>query len=385
GHPRRSVLLTMIDILLDYVHHGARAIRLDAIAYVWKELSSTSINLAETHMIVAMFRACLDAVAPDVVLVTETNVPHEENITYFGGVAEPEADAIYQFALAPLVLHTMITGSTTALRDWARTLMFPPSGKTYLNVLASHDGIGLRPAERLLSADEIDQLVATVEAAGGVVNRRSIGSAQPQPYELAIAWFAAMAHGHDEDAAIARHLAAHAIALALRGVPLLYFNSLFGIGNDETTFAATSHGRDLNRGRSGVARLTAELDDPLSRSARVWTGLHALLRRRSGSAAFHPAAEQHILDSPDGTLLIERRGADGVVAVVAINVTAGDQLVDLPPGTWRADDSDAHDVIGAAGDTVDGWDHPVLDTAIHLRPWSASWLRGETGRLRSPQ
>ena len=193
-----DVLLAVVDAVLRYVAHGARAVRLDAVAFVWKDPATPSINLPEAHVVVQLLRACLDRVAPDVVLVTETNVPHAENVSYFGDPpGAPEADAVYQFALAPLVLHAALTGSTAVLRTWLGALRPPPPGRTFLNFLASHDGIGLRPVEGLVDDAGLDALVAATRSAGGVVNERTVG-ARDRPYELAVSWFALMADGVDE-------------------------------------------------------------------------------------------------------------------------------------------------------------------------------------------
>lgn len=351
------VLVAMIEVLIRYVGRGASAVRLDAIAYVWKDVGHPSIHHPQAHLIVQMFRACLDQVDPTVLLITETNVAHTENVSYFGQDrpdARGEADAVYQFALPPLVLHALHTGSAKELRDWAGQLRFPSTGKFFLNFLGSHDGVGLRPVEQLLSTDAIAELARLGEAAGGVVNWRA-GHAGPEPYEIAVSWFDLMAAGVDENGARDRHLAAHAIALALRGVPLLYFNSLFGIDNDDTTFEITGHGRDLNRGRSDHARLCSELIDPLSRPATIWTEIRRMLDLRRSCAAFHPDAEQVVHDAPDAVLVIERTASDGSCALVVINVAGTAQTVGLPGGPWTEGDS----VVGAS---------------MTLSPWSSAWL-----------
>jgi glycosidase len=325
-----DVLLAIVEAVLRYVAHGARAVRLDAIAFVWKDPATPSIHLPEAHAIVQLLRACLDRVAPDVVLVTETNVPHAENVAYFGHPPDaPEADGVYQFALAPLVLHAAVTGSSAALTRWLRELQPPPPQRWFLDFLASHDGIGLRPVEGLVDDAGLAALVDAAQAAGGVVNERRVGD-DVRPYELAVSWFALMSVGVDEDTAIRRHLATHAVALAVRGVPLLYLNSLLGTGNDTATFARTGHARDLNRGRTTMAELAAALDDPTSRAARVWEGLREMLARRAASPAFHPHSNQTVHDSPDGTVVIERTAPGGRRAVVAVNLTDRAQRVIAP-------------------------------------------------------
>ncbi|MEJ2096688.1 MAG: alpha-amylase family glycosyl hydrolase, partial [Deltaproteobacteria bacterium] len=79
-----NVLALMVEILLLYVEKGAAIIRLDAIAYLWKEVGTSCIHLPQTHEMVKLFRAILDAVSPGTLIITETNVPHAENISYFG-------------------------------------------------------------------------------------------------------------------------------------------------------------------------------------------------------------------------------------------------------------------------------------------------------------
>src|SRR5690606_35016656 len=96
-----AVLLATTRALLFYVEHGAKFIRLDAIAYLWKEIGTPCIHLPQTHQVIQLMRAVLDEVAPDVRLITETNVPHPDNISYFGAGTN-EAQLVYNFALPPL-------------------------------------------------------------------------------------------------------------------------------------------------------------------------------------------------------------------------------------------------------------------------------------------
>lgn len=298
-----AVLLAMVDVLGTFVDHGAQAIRLDAIAFVWKDPATSSIHLPETHAIVQLLRACLDEIAPDVVLITETNVPHAENISYLGDGTTREADAVYQFALPPLVAHTVLSGSTEALAAWCDDLAPPPPGRTFMNFLASHDGIGLRPVEGLLNATEIDRLVEATTRAGGMVNERTGPNGSSVPYELAVSWFALMGGETDPDAALARHVAAHRIALALPGVPLLYFNSLFAVGNDTATFHRTGHARDLNRRRHDLGELSGRLADPRSREAQSWAAIRAELVRRRGDPSCGPGVAASVRAVAGGVVI----------------------------------------------------------------------------------
>jgi len=296
-----QVLLEIIDLLLFYVQQGASIIRLDAIAYLWKEIGTPSIHLPETHAVVKLFRAILDEIAPWVILITETNVPHAENISYFGdplpesgerAIADrgDEAQMVYQFPLAPLILHTFHTGEASVLSGWVAGLKTPYPGATFFNFIASHDGIGVRPAEGLLTKNEI-------YAHGGEVSYKSDPDGSQSPYELNITLYDVLNNPNDpdDDTDIRRFLASQAIMLALAGVPGIYVHSLFGSRNCHSCVQATGRARSINREKFILANLEASLADQSGRTARIFNGYRRLLKHRRESSAFHPFGLQQVL------------------------------------------------------------------------------------------
>ncbi len=249
-----EVLLAVTRQLLDYVAHGARMLRLDAIAFLWKEPGTSCIHLPQTHEVIRLWRTVLDAVAPGTLLVTETNVPHAQNLTYFGS-GHDEAHLVYQFALPPLTLAAFHGGDAGTLSEWAETLVAPSDRTSFLNFLASHDGIGVRPVEGILSAREIGALAARVVDNGGAVSYRS-GPEGQSPYELNSVYLDALAQpGDDPGREVDRFLSAHSILLALAGVPLIYFQSLFGSRNWTEGAERTGRARVVNRQRFARADL----------------------------------------------------------------------------------------------------------------------------------
>lgn len=321
-----DVLFEMLDILLFYVSMGARIVRLDAIAYLWKRVGTPCIHLPETHEVVKLMRELLDLVAPHVILLTETNVPHAENVSYFG--AGDEAHMVYQFSLPPLLLHAALAGRTEVLTEWARTQAAPPPGCTFLNFTASHDGIGVRPLEGLVPAAAITALADAVRAGGGQVSTRRLPDGSDQPYELNTTFFDALVLGDPPGGPVhqARFLATQAVMLALRGVPAVYFNSLLGAPNDQALAQATGRARSLNRTKWEAPALARLLDDPESRAARVLAGYGALLRARRACAAFHPdgAQQVHALDAR--VFAVERTAPDGSQRVLALANLSGDPV-----------------------------------------------------------
>ncbi|HHC08961.1 MAG TPA: DUF3459 domain-containing protein [Actinobacteria bacterium] len=328
-----STLLAIVEVLLRYARRGAGVIRLDAVGFLWKEEGTTCLHRPETHDLVRLFRAILDDTHPEVLLVTETNVPHDENVRYFGDGTMPEAQLVYQFPLPPLVLHAVLTGRTDALVAWAADLEAPPPGTSFLNFLASHDGIGLRPLEGLLPAADVEFLVRHTRAAGGEVGFRRAEDGSEAPYELDSTWFDLMAVDVDEEVALARHLASHAVMLALGGVAAIYVHSLFASSNDQEGYRRSGIPRRLNRRRFDVDDLVERLDDPRSRPARALGGIRRLVRLRSSHPAFHPEAAQRILDLPSGLFGVERIAADGRRVRVVVNLGSEEATVDL--GGWR--------------------------------------------------
>ncbi len=320
-----DVLLEIIDILLMYAARGAQFIRLDAIAYLWKEVGTSCIHLPQTHAIIQLFRAVFDAAAPHVRLITETNVPHPDNISYFGDGTN-EAQLVYNFALPPLVMHTLKTGNTAILSTWAAGLKLPSKQTKFFNFLASHDGIGLNPAKGILTTAQIDALVQQTMQHGGLISYKQNADGSASPYELNINYFDALSdpNGNEElRLQVARFMAAQAVMLALQGVPGIYFHSLFGSRSWAEGVRQTGHNRTINRKKLELVPLEAELEDAQSLRAQVFGSFVQLLKQRAGSHAFHPLGSQKILDMGTSIFAVERVSPDGTDTITCLhNMTA---------------------------------------------------------------
>jgi sucrose phosphorylase len=324
AHP--AVLLDSLAALLHYVENGARVIRLDAVAFLWKEPGTPCIHHPRTHAIVKLLRAALDTVAPDVALITETNVPHDENVSYFGADGD-EAQLVYQFPLAPLVLDGFYNGDARVLTEWVSRLPAPDPDALFFNFLASHDGIGVRPAEGLLSEERLAGLVERVTALGGFVNSRSGPDGRARPYELNITLYDALAlsdAGDPEATGIRRFLTAHALMLALAGVPGIYVHSLFGSSGDHPAALATGQNRRVNRRKFTRDEIERILADPAGRPAQVLAGLKGLLTARAATPALAPASGQAALDLGPGLLALLRGPDSRGRQVVAVHNLTGE-------------------------------------------------------------
>ena len=325
-----DVLLEFVGILLFYLQQGVRIIRLDAVAFLWKRLGTACIHLPETHTVVRLLRAIVDEVAPGTLIITETNVPHAENISYFGleRLAEgppDEAHMVYQFALPPLLLHTLTRGEASTLQGWLASLPVLPEHCTYLNFTASHDGIGVRPLEGLLPDHERDALLELMHRFGGFVSMRSNPDGSDTPYEINITWFEAMrgTRRGPDPWQVARFLCSQAIMLSLQGIPALYLHTLTGTLNDVEGVERSGRLRSINRRRWPLDELELLLESPSTPTHDVFHALRRLLDLRRQEPCFHPNVPQQVISTPAELLAIERGPlADGRRLLALFNVTA---------------------------------------------------------------
>jgi glucosylglycerate phosphorylase len=329
-----DVLLEIMDTLFFYAAQGADFIRLDAIAYLWKEIGTACIHLPQTHRIIQLIRAALDAVFPQVLIISETNVPHAENLSYFGD-GNNEAQLVYNFALPPLVLHTLQTGSALALTRWANTLALPSKAVAFFNFLASHDGIGLNPARGILTEPEITALVERTLAHGGIVSYKSNPDGTQSPYELNINYFDALSNpfplgGEAEQVQVARFMTAQSIMLALAGVPGIYFHSLFGSRGWPEGVQLTGRNRTINRQKLERLALEGELRQPASRRSQVFERYARMLKARAARSAFSPNAGQEIIDCGETVFALLRFSPDKNQRVLCLhNISNRIQAISL--------------------------------------------------------
>lgn len=354
-----DVLEKMVAVMLYYVQRGADLLRLDAIAYLWKEIGTACVHLPQTHQMVKLLRSILDQVAPEVMLITETNVPHSENISYFGP-GSGEAQMVYNFSLPPLLLHTFLSENATALQQWARNLSTPSATTTFFNFTASHDGIGVRPLEGILSRDEIDDLTEAVKSAGGQVSTKRNADGTDSPYELNISYVDAIAAGSRRGRA-KKFMASQAIQYALPGVPATYIHSLLGSRNWIEGMRQTGRNRTINREKLDLDQIIADLGDRQTFRSRVFYPYRRLMRIRARQPAFHPNAEFNIIDS-DPALFVIRRACKEQILLAVTNISS--QTVPFDPLKF--------DMPANATDLISNkkWDSSVLS----LEPYQYVWL-----------
>lgn len=363
-----EVLLRVLEALLFYVAHGARFIRLDAIAFLWKEIGTPCLHLPQTHQVIQLLRAILDEIAPHVLLITETNVPHVDNVSYFGDGAN-EAQLVYNFALPPLVLHSFATGHTEKLTRWAQSLEFPSDRVTFFNFLASHDGIGLNPGRGILSDGEIEALVRRTLDHGGFISYKSMPDGSRLPYELNINYLDALSNpssGEAPELAARKLLTAHALLLSLQGVPGIYFHSLFGSRGDRAGAETSGIPRRTNRQKLERVALEADLADPGSLRAKVLAGHRQLLHLRRQHPGFAPTARQRVLALDSRVFAVLRQSLEGAETLLCLQNTSP-EAVGVPLDRAFPIDQKWQLLWGCHPG-------PAASRLISLEPFGSSWL-----------
>ena len=368
------VLMDVISVLLLYVRNGADIIRLDAITYLWEELGTECASLEQTHELIKLFRDVLNLVAPQVALLTETNVPHVENVSYFGNGYD-EAQMVYNFALPPLVLHTFYTEDATALSRWANNLEYPSNTTTFFNILDSHDGVGLQGVKNILSKEEINAMIKkATEAHKALVSYKTGEDGNEEPYEINTTWFSALNRedsGEELAFQVKRCVASRCIAFVLRGVPAIYFHGMIGTGNDPGVVNKTGHSRDINRTVIDEKDLDDALENPDSKLSLIRQKLRPFAHVRVQERAFHPNGEQQVLVISPSVFSVMRISPEGDARILTLtNIT--DKIYDLKINNSQLviEENCWYDLITKK--------EYVLDTqglALTLKPYDVIWLK----------
>ena len=374
NYKNEKVFLKIIDLLLTYVDHKANLLRLDAIGYMWKENNTSCINLPQAHKIVQLMRDVLEITAPHVKIITETNVPHKDNISYFGN-GHNEAHMVYNFSLPPLTLHSFLTGNAKYLSDWAKSLEKEPQSDetTFFNFLASHDGIGVMPTKGILSDKELNNMIEKVKSHGGLVSYKSNKDGIKSVYELNINYLDALSHPDEpQELKLKRILAAHAILLSMRGVPGVYIHSLLGSENFHEGVEQTGANRTINREKLHLQKLEEELNNSSSLRYKVFNNLKNLIQIRKQQNAFHPNANQKVLSVNPQVFVLFRTAQNQQNSIISlVNVSNKIQNVCINLNEHIQENPDK------IKELISGLEIKVLNKKLELKlePYQVMWLK----------
>ncbi|MFT7004244.1 MAG: glycosidase [Sulfurimonas sp.] len=363
-----KVLLAVLDALFYYVEKGSTFIRMDAIAFIWKELGTSCAHLPQTHELIQLMREVLHEVAPEVIIITETNVPHDENISYFGSGGD-EAQMVYNFALPPLLAHSVLQENTQKLTSWAQTLTLPSDKVCFFNFTASHDGCGLRPVSGILSDEEIKELVENTKRHGGLVSYRNTPEGE-KPYEINCSYTDILNSPLETNhIRIKKMLLTQAVVLAMPGVPGIYFHSLVGSRNYFDGVKLTGINRSINREKFNYNYLVEKLTTDGNSEKIIFASYKRLISIRTHEKAFNPFGKFEFLNLHEKLFSLMQYSVDGEESILVLNNFSSSTVsVDLP----QTINYPLEDVL--SDETIKS------PTKLELQPYQVLWLKNKKER-----
>ena len=358
-----SVLLRFIKIIIHLINNGVTIFRLDAIAYLWKQNGTKCINLSQTHEIIKLLRVVTSLLNVQTLIITETNLPEKENLSYFG--KNNEANWVYNFSLPPLLIHAFLFENSSYLNQWSRKLPSTKHGNCYLNFIASHDGIGIRPTEGILNEKTLSSFLKRLKKNGSKFSYRKVQNKSKKVYEANITVFDALRKSDFDPKGLfflERYISAHAIMVSFEGVPAVYFNSLFGKSNDEAKYIITGNNRDVNRYKWNFNNITTKLRDKKSKQSIFYRNIGALLEIKRKQKAFHPNASRINISLGSKIFCFKRISKDKKQSIICMtNLSSKIQTPNFKKiGNYR-------DLLNSNLKFREG-------TALILKPFQTVWL-----------
>ena len=362
-----KVLLEMVSVIRYYLDRGVRMFRLDAVAFLWKEIGTGCLNLPQTHEIIRLLRTLIEHVNPRAIIITETNIPNRENLAYFGNANE--AHIIYNFALPPLLLHALLTGQNFHLNNWLMSMPPAQDGTTYLNFIASHDGIGLRPIEGILSEEETQQITDAMQQFGGRISWRNLSDGGVKPYEINISLIDALSGTLDgaDEWQVERFICAHIIMLGLEGIPAIYIHSLLATHNDIHKMEASGSNRAINRHVWDCDLLRASLSNMTSSHAMILEQLKRIIKIRTQQAAFHPNATQYTLHLGEGIFAFWRQSRKRDQSIFCVH-NISNEIRKVPLKGMNLVETHHW------WDLFSGYEYDTLNEELELAPYQCVWI-----------
>ena len=362
-----KVLLEFLKIIKFYILKDMKIFRLDAVAFLWKQENTSCINQPETHYIIKLIRFVSSLIDKDSIIITETNIPSKENLSYFG--KGDEAHWIYNFTLSPLILYTLVSGDCSQLRKWSMTMPPAQEGNAYFNFLASHDGIGLRPVEGRLNPGQLNKLISRMKSSGAKISYKTSQFGEEIPYEINITYLDGLKSTFEGDSnyQVERFICAHVIMFAMEGIPAIYIHSLLGTKNDYDAIDLGEENRSINRYKWNKKELYTLLKNESTINYKILSNLNEILNIRSKQPAFHPNATQFTLNLGNNIFGIWRQDKKREQSIFSItNITSKTILLSLEKVNLIETEK--------WFDLISGNSLKSIENKISIKPYQSLWM-----------
>lgn len=324
-----DVLIDVVKILLFWLEQGLDGFRADAIPYLWKEDGTDCENLPQTHAILKIFRAVLDYVRPNTLLLAEACQPPKEVVKYFGD--NDECHAGYHFPLMPMVFKSLAVQSPEPVINILSPEITPAIGpdNQWFTFLRLHDELTLEmvtPEDRTIIHNHYCMKPAWDFRVGEGISARLAELLKRDPHHIALAY---------------------SIMLTLPGTPIIYYGDEFARLNDEEFFetyrvkTGKTDSRYLVRGYLNWDYIHEQLRNPESLTSFVFKAIKNQLNVRSQHPAFGRGTLEWMGTSLSGKtpLLAYKRVYNGDLVKVIQNLSQEEVVIDsILAGTDSATD-----------------------------------------------
>ncbi len=320
-----DVFIEMLDIILFWANQGADILRLDAVAFLWKKIGTTSQNEREAHLILQLMKDCCQVTAPGVLFIAEAIVAPVEIAKYFGedAVIAKECEIAYNATFMALLWDAVATKNAKLLDQGIRSLPDKLDRATWLNYIRCHDDIGLgfddtdvyavkyEPApHRRFLLDYFTGAYAGSPARGTPFGRNEkTGDARISGSLASLAGLeSALESGESEsiDEAVDLILLMHGMIMSFGGIPLLYYGDEIGTLNDGSYLEDESKANDsrwMHRPRFDWNK-AEQRHNHGSVEQRLFYGLQKMIAVRKATPAFADFNNRELLDVKNTHLFV---------------------------------------------------------------------------------
>ena len=372
-----AVFRAMLGEMLFLANQGIEILRMDAVAFIWKQLGTACESLPEAHMLLQAFNAACSIGAPSLLFKSEAIVHPDEVIEY---INPDECQLSYNPLQMALIWSSLATRDVGLLGQALAGRNDLPMGTSWVNYVRSHDDIGWTFADedaaklgidgfehrRFLNAFYVDRFPGSFARGVPFQENPRTGDARVSGTTASLAGIEARDRG-----GVGRVLLAHSITLSTGGIPLLYLGDEVGQLNHYDYIDDPGKAGDSRwSGRPPYpSQAYSERDDPATSAGRIFAGLQTLIRVRGQTPEFAAGALE-IFDTWHPSVLgYQRFAEDGSRVLVFANFADAVSVVDA--ARFAAVASQCTDLVSGA--LVD------LTGGLILTPHEFVWLR-ETDR-----
>ena len=363
------VFLAMQKVLLFLANQGADILRLDAPAFIWKEIGTNCQNLPQAHALLQLMKRCMQVVAPGVKFIAEAIVNPTEIVKYYGkGARDPECDIAYHATLMALLWNSLATTKVDLLYRVLHHMPEKPVGTTWINYIRSHDDIGLGFDDEQIYQVGYDARMHRkflydyfTGKFNGSQAKGALFMYNPVNEDARISGTLASLAGLESavktknrqqiDHAIKKILLTHAVIMTYGGLPMIFSGDEIGSFNDYTFINSDSKKQDNRWMHRPKMNWTAAKDRNREGTVEheIFTGLQKLIKIRKESPQLADFNNLTLVNAENQHVLIFLRTDYEEKLLIIVNFQNSIQLLNKSVLTNQGI-SDLHNLIDLYSD-----------------------------------